>query len=169
MDNKKINQPPPRGGFYYNNELFFSKAYEDLTVNARRLLHLLINELRWDRLAMKKERKKVYTNNGEVSFTQSQFQRRYNCVSDTYLNARNQLITNGLIKMAYRGGHGKGDRSQYKVLCVEGVPQAELRWLLFPKNNWENEIPKVKNNPLGKKTQFKKGQSGRKLKSTLKK
>jgi len=66
----------PRGGFYYNNELYYSQAYRSLSKAARDLLHCLLNELRWANNKRQKKRKKVYLNNsnsGGVSFTEVQF------------------------------------------------------------------------------------------------
>ena len=37
----------PKGGYYYNNELYYSEAYRFLSKAARDLLHCLLNELRW--------------------------------------------------------------------------------------------------------------------------
>ncbi|SVD34984.1 uncharacterized protein METZ01_LOCUS387838, partial [marine metagenome] len=42
----------PRNGFYYNNELWYSNAYQKLRPAARELLHCLICELRWSRIVI---------------------------------------------------------------------------------------------------------------------
>lgn len=164
MTKKKINLPPDTYGYYYYNKLWFSDAYKDLTKSAMRLLHLLINELRYDGYYKKK---KVWTNNGLLSFTEGQYRKIYKSSSETYIRSRNQLIRNGLIKQTYRGGYGKGDRSRYKLLFIDGVPFGEQRWLSYPVINWESDIPKMKKQTIGVKTQFKKGKSGRKSFSTL--
>ncbi len=162
MINKKIIFSP-RGGYYYDNELYFSRAYQELTLSARNLLHHLFNELRW----VRNSNPTKYTNNGYISFTERQFKQIYNSSSETYIRARNQLIKNGLIKQTHRGGYGKGDRSRYKVLVIRILPYDEQRWRNYPERNWEKEIPKMRVNQVGQATRFKKGQSGRKLKSTL--
>ena len=85
----------PRGGYYYNNELYYSDAYRSLSKAARDLLHCLLNELRWANNKKKKKRKKVYLNNsnsGGVSFTEVHFKELHGYCSATYLNPRNQLI-----------------------------------------------------------------------------
>lgn len=163
MDNKKTRKLSLRGGFYYNNELWYSKAYQELPKAAMNLLHDLLNELRWPR--SKKQR--VYSNNGSLSFTENQFKDWYGYQSETYTRSRNLLIKNGLITQTYRGGYGKGDRARYKLLFVDGVPYGEQRWRGYPENNWANDIPKLKKQSIGKKTQFRKGKSGRKIISTL--
>ena len=151
-----------RGGNYYNNQLFYSKAYQTLTKSSRNLLHDLINELRWSKIRNRKH----YTNNGEISFTEIQYKKRHGS-SSTYLKARDQLIEVGLIKQTYRGGRCRGDMAKYKIFCIDGVSQNEKRWEKYPNKNWVQDIPKKKNNLVGNKKRWKKGQSGRKLKPTL--
>ena len=163
MNNGK-NHKIPNLGFYYKNDLWFSKAYQNLTKSARNLLHCLISELRWSG----KGRKKKFTNNGKVSFTERQFKDQFEYSSQTYLSARDQLIEVGLIRQTYRGGMCRGDMAQYEILCVDSTPLDRKRWLKYPKNNWADEIPIVKEYSVGKKTRWKKGQSGRNnLKPTL--
>ena len=81
---------------------------ENIPVNLQQpdgtILHCLVTELRWTT----KRKKKQYTNNGEVSFTEVDFKKRFNCCSATYLKARNQLIEVGIAKITYRGGMGRG-------------------------------------------------------------
>ncbi len=156
----------PRYGFYYDNVLWYSKAYQDLPKAARNLLHCLLNELRYTK-NKKKDRRKEYTNNEHLSFTEIQFKKLHGYSSETYIKARNRLIRNGLIVQKYRGGYGKGDRSKYKLLFINGVPINEQRWHKFPEKSYENEIPQAKNITVGINTRFKKGKSGRKSKSTL--
>jgi len=133
------------------------------------LLHDLFNELRFDyvRITGKKNKEKRFTNNGEISFTEIQFKQRHEYTSTTYLKARNQLIEVGLIKQTHKGGKCRGDMAKYKILCINGVLQSERRWEKYPKKNWERDIPKKENNLVGKNTQWKKGNSGRKKKPTL--
>ena len=154
-----MKKPSPRGGFYYNNELYYSNAYRSLTKSARDLLHDFINELRWTI----NKKKRVYMNNsnsGGVSFTEIQFKERHGYVSATYLKARNQLIEVGFIKHNYRGGMSRGDCARYRIL-VEGVRQESQRWRRYPEENWSDHIPKPKKQLVGVQTQWKKGQSGR--------
>ena len=152
-------------GFLYRNDLRYSKAHQSLNVSARELLHCFINELRFSK--RKKNKPVQYTNNDSISFTEIQFREFLGYCSTTYLNARNQLIKVGLIKQTYRGGVGYGDRATYKLLFIPGVPTAEQRWRNYPERNWSDDIPKLKKQLVGVKTQFKKGQSGRKTKATL--
>lgn len=146
----------PRYGFYYNNVLWYSRAYQDLPKSARNLLHCLLNELRYTN-NKKKSRKKEYTNNGQLSFTEIQFKKLHGNSSETYIKARNRLIKNGLIIQKYRGGYGKGDRSKYQLLFIDGVPTDEQRWLEFPKKSYDDDIPQAKNITVGISTRFKKG------------
>jgi len=154
-----MKKPSPRGGFYYNNELYYSNAYRSLSKSSRDLLHDFINELRWSN----NKNKRVYVNNsnsGGVSFTEIQFKERHGYVSATYLKARNQLIEVGFIKQNYRGGMSRGDCARYRIL-VEGVRQESQRWRRYPEENWSDHIPKPKKQLVGVQTQWKKGQSGR--------
>ena len=146
------------GGFYYPNEVWFSKAYQSLTPTARELLHCFLTELRWTR----KGKKKTYTNNRDISFTESEFKGMYGCCSSTYLKARNQLIEVGFIRQISRGGMCRGDRATYKILVSTMLPVNQERWRNYPEENWKHEIPKPKKQMIGVKTQWKKGKSGRK-------
>ena len=154
-----------KSGWFYPNEVWFSTAYQILTPKAKELLHCLFNELRW----RGKGKNKQYTNNGEVSFTEVEFKELYSSCSTTYINARNQLITNGFIRQTYRGGMCRGDRAKYKILACTNLPTVQEKWRSYPEKNWEKEIPKPKQQLVGVKTQWQKGRSGRKLKTTLQK
>ena len=109
-------------------------------------------ELRWPRGRKKKE----ILNNGDISFSEAEF--RFNKLgsSQTYLNARNQLIKVGFIKLTYRGGMARGDMNKYKLLWINGVRLDEMRWKRYPGENWEHEIPKIKDFIVGRGTRFKK-------------
>jgi hypothetical protein len=120
-------------------------------------------ELRWTG----KGKNKMWTNNGDLSFTEVQFKNQNEVCSSTYLNARNKLIEVGLIKQTYRGGMCRGDMAKYKLLFVNDIFPSEERWKKYPEENWAHEIPKRKKQLVGVKTQWKKGQSGRKKKPTL--
>jgi hypothetical protein len=151
---------PPKGGFYYNNELYLSPAYLILPIGSRNLLHMLINELRWKKV--KGSKAKAYTNNCEVSFTEVDFKELFGSASQTYINARNKLIEVGFIRQTHRGGMCRGDRSKYKILCTHDFRKNEMRWLNYPERNWKDEIPRSRRQLIGVGTQFKKGKSSRK-------
>lgn len=153
----------PNGGFYYSNDLWFSKAYQKLTQSSRDLLHCFIIERKWTG----RGKKQVITNNSSISFTEVQFKEIFGYSSATYLKARNQLIECGFIKQTYRGGMCRGDMAKYTILCLQGVLSTEQRWREYPDKNWINEIPKPKKQLIGVETQWKKGKSGRKTKATL--
>ena len=156
------HKPSPNGGFYYDNELWNSDAYQSLPKSARNLFHCFLNELRWKGRGTYR----VFTNNGELSYTEVQFGQLYGSGS-TYLEARNRLIICGLIKQTYRGGMCRGDLATYKILCVKGVTLKDQRWKRYPTEQWTNDIPKHKKQLVGKRTQWKKGQCGRNTKATL--
>ena len=46
--------------------------------------------------------------------------------------------------------------NRYRLLFIEGVNRDEKRWKRYPDDNWENEIPRIKNFSVGKGTRFKK-------------
>lgn len=144
------------------NEFYFSQAYQSLSLSARNLFHCMHNKL-----LFAKSRKKIkYTNNGEISLTEAEFRKTFKNVSQTYLNARNQLIEKGIIRQTYQGGMARGDCATYELLaCDEGIPKIRQRWRKYPKENWKSEIPKAKYQLIGKKTQWPKGESGRKTKT----
>lgn len=153
----------PNGGFYYNNDIFFSKAFQKLRPTSFRLLHCLLTECLYDK---KRGKKRDYWNNGKISFTETQYKEVFGS-SSSYLTARNQLIECGFIKQTYRGGKHRGDISQYQILCLPDVPYSEQRWRDYPEKNWLKDIPKIKKYQVGIKTQWKKGESGRNFKNTL--
>ena len=146
-----------KAGFFFKAELLFSDAYVDLPKSGRDLLHCLVFELKYTR----HKRGVSYYNNGDVSFTEIQFKEEFGCASNTYLTARNRLIRNGLIKQTYQGGFCRGDMATYKVLITSDLNPREMRWLKYPDENWEHEIPRSKTR-VGVDTRFK-------SKTTLKK
>lgn len=162
MDFNRIKVP--NHNFYYSNDFWYSNAYQSLTKAGRELLHSMICELRWSGRGKKRQ----YTNNGHISFTEIQFKERYGFQSATYITSRNKLIECGIIRQTHRGGMCRGDRAKYEILCVNGITLSNQRWREYPNKNWNSDIPKNKLNQVGIKTRFQKGQSGRKLKATLK-
>ena len=152
-----------RGGFYYENKIWFSVAYQSLSKSARNLLQCFLTELRYKG----KGNNKKYLNNGEISYTEIDFKNRFNSCSATYISARNQLIKVGFIEQTYRGGMCRGDCAEYKLLVGMGLPHNQERWRDYPERNWENKIPKPKKQLVGVDSQWKKGESGRKTKATL--
>ena len=138
-------------GFFFKCELLFNPSYLELTKSARDLLNCLIMELKFS----KKNKRISYPNNGSVSYTEIQFKEEFGRASNTYLNARNQLIKNGLIRQTYRGGMCRGDMATYKILITGDLHPREMRWLLYPKENWECDRPKSKKYQVGIGTRFK--------------
>jgi len=130
--------------------MLFSDAYVDLPKSARDLLHCLVFELRYKT----HKRGLSYYNNGDVSFTEIQFKEEFGYASNTYITARNKLIRNGLIRQTYQGGFGPGDMATYKVLITRDLNPKEMRWLRYPDENWEKEIPR-RNPQVGVETRFK--------------
>jgi len=143
-----------------NNELYWSKAYQSLTLSARNLLWCMVAELKF--AGSRKKKTFAYTNNGKIAFTEYEWKKQNLGASGTYLRARNQLIEVGFIRITYRGGFACGDMNRYELLFIEGVKRDDKRWKRYPDENWKDEIPTSKDLPIGKKTRFKK------LKNTLK-
>jgi hypothetical protein len=141
-------------GLYYNNELFMSKAYQELTPSARNLLQCLISEVRWYPKKSKGGKRRFH-NNGEVSLTERHFIEYFECAKSTYLNARNQLIKNGLIRQTHPGGSCRGDMAKYLILCLPETDKKKGRWREYPQKDWELEIPRIKKHLVGKDTRFK--------------
>ena len=139
-------------GFFFKYELLFNPSYLELTKSARDLLHCLTMELKYSKGRGKRY---VYYNNGEVSYTEIQFKEEFGRASNTYLTARNQLIKNGLIRQTYKGGMCRGDMATYKILITSDLHPREMRWLRYPKENWEHDRPKSKKYQVGIGTRFK--------------
>ena len=140
--------------FYFamHERLYWSKAYQSLSISARNLMMCFQTELRWSG----KGKKRIFTNNGKISFSETEFKFNGLGASQTYINARNKLIEVGFIKVTYRGGMSRGDMNRYELLWVDGLKQDGMRWKRFPEENWGHEIPKVKDYAVGRETRFKK-------------
>ena len=146
--------------FLLTNDLYWSKAYQSLTTSARNLLWCMVQELRFT--GSWKKGTHEYCNNGKISFTEIEFRKQGLGCSATYIKARNKLIEVGLIEITYRGGRARGDMNNYKLLFIKGIHQLDRKWKNYPRENWEKDIPKIKDYCVGRKTRFKK------LKNTLK-
>jgi len=158
-------------GAFYHNEIWFSPAYQALSPRARDLFQCFLTELK--KVKGKKHRHRSQNwqvvNNGNISFTEKEYKAMTGSDS-SYIKARNKLIEVGFIKQTYRGGMHRGDRAKYKILIADksnSLPSNEERWRRYPDENWSHDIPKPKQQLIGKTTQWKKGQSGRKTKTTL--
>tara|TARA_Y100000591_G_C21393731_1_gene479444 strand:+ start:118 stop:603 length:486 start_codon:yes stop_codon:yes gene_type:complete len=141
-----------------DNRFYWSEAFQSLTKSAQNLLFCFVTELRFtgDR-GLKRGKPFSYTNNGRLSFTETEFRKQGLGASGTYISARNQLVKVGLIRITYRGGMARGDMNTYELLInSELAIQSKQRWRRYPYENWEHEIPKVKDYAVGKKTRFKK-------------
>ncbi|MFC1536066.1 hypothetical protein ACFL4H_01710 [Candidatus Neomarinimicrobiota bacterium] len=154
-------------GAFYRNEFWFSEAYLSLNKGSRDLLQCFLTEIRKKPIKKSKRQSWIIMNNGEISFTALQFRERCGYEKQTYINARNQLITNGIIIQTYQGGNCKGDMAQYKLLCTDDIIYSDQRWRQYPGLNWSNDIPKSIKQRVGSKTQWQKGECGRNSKSTL--
>jgi hypothetical protein len=159
----KLREKIPRHGFYYPVYMKLSPAYQELSISARNLLYLMAITAKFDWVKDEKH----HRNNGRIGLPESEFRKYYNCASQTYYNARDQLITNGLIKQTKQGGFGPGDYATYKLLFLPDVRSSHQRWRKYPEKNWKHEIPKSKHSVIGKDTRFKKGVANRKPKATL--
>ena len=136
------------------NRLYWSEAYQALTKSSQNLMWSLYAELRFS--GSRKKKNFSYTNNGSLSFSETEFKKQGLGASQTYLNARNKLIEVGLIKLTYEGGMSKGDMNKYKLLWIDGVRHLEMRWKRYPAENWKHEVPFKKDNLIVKGTRFKK-------------
>ena len=140
--------------FYFTmyEKLYWSEAYQSLTPSSVNLMMCFYTELRWSG----KRKKRKILNNGEISFSEAEFKANKLGSSRTYINARNQLIKVGFIKVTYRGGMARGDMNRYKLLWTQDVFHHKMRWKRYPLENWEHEIPKIKDYIVGRETRFKK-------------
>ena len=163
LELNKLRNKIQNHGFYYPTLMKLSPAYQELAISARNLLYLMAITAKYDWV----KNEKHHRNNGRIGLPESEFIRYYGGAKQTYYNAREQLITNGLIKQTRQGGFGPGDYATYKLLFLSDVPKRERRWKKYPEKNWEHEIPKRKHSKIGKDTRFKKGVANRKPKATL--
>ena len=154
-----IMKPIAHKKFYLllNNNFYWSEAFQSLTKSAQNLLFCMIAELKYIGKRGSKKNPFRYTNSGRISFSETEFFKQGLGASGTYNSAKKQLIKVGLIKITYRGGFARGDMNTYQLLLnSEMVPQHKQRWRRYPNENWEHEIPKVKDYAVGKETRFKK-------------
>lgn len=157
----------PNKGYFYRNDFWFSIAYLSLNKASRDLLQCFLTELKIVRRKNTKRKEWLIINNGKISFTVLQFKKLCGYCKQSYINARNQLIKNGIIIRTYQGGNCKGDMAQYKLLCTDDVKTANQLWRLYPEKDCANDIPKSNKKRIGSKNQWKKGECGRNSKSTL--
>ena len=115
-------------GCFYRNEIWFSPAYQRLTIGARDLLQCLYTEI--NKANIKGNWKEF--RNGELSFVESQYTELTGRCKQTYIDSRNLLIEVGFIKMTHRGGACRGDRAMYRVLFADGVHSDHQRWRKYP-------------------------------------
>ena len=162
-ETQRLRKKIPKHGFYLSVDLALSPAFLDLNESSIRLLYHFALASKYHTVKGEKH----YRNNGKIGLPESEFRRIYNYSSQTYYNARDQLIRNGFIKQIIQGGYGPGDYAKYKLLYLPDVPVSHQRWRNFPDKTYEKDIPKRKNATIGEKTRFKKGVPNRKLKSTL--
>ena len=149
-----------RFNILFDNKFYWSQAFQSLPKSAQNLLFCMIAELRFTGKRGSKSKPFSYTNNGKISFSETEFRKQGLGSSATYIKARNQLIIVGLIRITYRGGFARGDMNTYELLLnSQLVPQSKQRWRLYPLKNWEHEIPKVKDYAVGKETRFKKSKN----------
>ena len=140
----------------YNN-FYWSEAFQSLTKSAQNLLFCMIAELKCIGKRGSKKNPFRYTNNGRISFSETEFYKQGLGASNTYISGRNQLVRVGLIRITYRGGMARGDMNTYELLInSELAPQSKQRRRRYPDENWEHEIPKVKDYAVGRRTRFKK-------------
>ena len=112
--------------FTFNHRFFWSKAFQSLTPSAINLMMCFQTELRWSK--GKRRSKRNILNNGNISFSEAEYRFNKLGASQTYINARNQLIKVGFIKITYHGGMAREDMNKYKLLWVDGVPHDKMRW-----------------------------------------
>ena len=56
----------------------------------------------------------------------------------------------------------RGDRSKYFIhISPDGRSSIDEKWRRYPTENWKDEIPQMKKQLVGIKTQWKKGQTAR--------
>ena len=139
-----------------DNKLYWSEAYQSLKISARNLLWCFFAELKFSGKWGDKNNPHLYLGNGQLSFTETEFKKQGLGSSQTYINARNQLIRVGFIKITYRGGMARGDMNKYRLLFIKEVHREHQRWRKYPEKNWEHDIPKVKDYAVGRRTRFKK-------------
>ena len=132
-------------------------AFQSLTKSAQNLLFCTIAEFKRTGKRGSKINPFRYKNNGRVSFSETEFRKQGLGASGTYISARVQLIRVGLIRITYRGGMARGDINTYELLInSELAPKSKQRLRRYLDENWEHEIPKVKDYTVGRKTRFKK-------------
>ena len=162
---KRIRKNIGNHGLYLSGELFLSPAYLTLNDSSLKLLFMFSLEAKYHIVKGMKH----YKENGQIGFSETKYRKLFYCASQTYYNARDQLITNGFIIQTVQGGYKPGDYAKYKLLFLPDVPERHQRWRYFPDKTYEKDIPKRKLSSLGEKTRFKAGIANRKVKTTLKK
>lgn len=136
--------------------LIESEAFNQLNMACIRILHCLYAHLTWVNTNPKKKGKPhwVATNNGEISIGTATFMKECDIGSkQSVVDNRNKLIEVGFIELSEVGMHKIAHL--YKLNLPNLVSSDEMKWKLYPKQNWKEDIPRSQGNLLGAKTQFK--------------
>ena len=95
------------------------------------------------------------SNNGDIDLAiKSEIAKDLNMNNNTISNGVHKLIWLGIIRITLIGGKDK-TKHHYEILLPKYVKQEKQRWRKFPEKNWEDDIPKSKNSPIGIETRFK--------------
>ena len=94
-------------------------------------------------------------NNGDIDLAiKSEIAKDLKMNNNTISNAVHKLIWLGVIRITKIGGKDK-TKHHYEILLPKYVKQKKQRWRRFPEENWECDVPKSKNSPIGRETRFK--------------
>jgi len=123
-----------KGGFYWERELYQSKAFLSLNKNAIKILIAFMDNRKAIENKSKKGKRKKYTfcNLDNLKLPYGLFNKTYKVSLSNIPKALDELLAKGFLKIVYRGGTCQHDASIYALsdnylLWVPGAKPFETR------------------------------------------
>lgn len=129
------------GGIFFEKELLMSEAFLGLgRISILVLLHFY-SKRQMKQIGPAGKKKWIIANNGDISFTYKEAERKFKISNRTFTRAIDELIERGFIDIArYGDGTGGGHRSRYSI---------EERWRKFGKEDFVYKKRKKSSRKLG--------------------
>ena len=170
MSKRGLSERTPRAikkriNFAHFKQLYFDKSFLSSIAFASmggihiKILLYMMARVKWHKTKVKvgSRTETVWrtANNGKIDLSiKSEIAKDFHKGSDTISNGVHRLIWLGVIRITKIGGMEK-QKHHYEILLPNYVKQEKQRWRKFPQENWEDDVPKSKNSPIGIETRFK--------------
>jgi len=136
-------------GVYLDPNLIQSKAFMELSGTASKVLLWFMYRRQMTKIGRNGKEKWIICNNGEIYFTYSEAQKKYNLTRPRFQRAIDDLIDKGFIEINHLGGGMMKDPSTYSISekwkdygtdNFKVAPRKkDTRKLGFASGNWEEK------------------------------